>query len=60
MIATLSFLKIARISAFLLLTILFCGCSVFMAMKGKPDANLTMLDIGQERSIVIVKPGPAS
>mgnify|MGYP001569361286 CR=1 FL=1 len=36
----------------------FCsGCAVFMAMHGKKDANVGVLNIGQDRSIVLVNLG---
>ena len=40
-----------------LLLFCLCGCSVFMAMSGKPDADIGMLSIGQDRSIVIANLG---
>ena len=37
--------------------LLCTGCSVFMAMHGKRDANLSALNIGQDRAIVIANLG---
>ena len=43
-----------------LICIILSGCSVFMAMKGKKDANLGALNVGQDRSIVIANLGQPS
>lgn len=40
-----------------LAALLLNGCSVFMAMHGKQDANLSTLSIGQDRSIVLLNLG---
>lgn len=42
------------------LCMLLCGCSVFMAMHGKPDANLGIVNIGQDRSVIIANLGQPS
>jgi len=49
--------KLLALPAALLSVQLLTGCSVFMAMKGKQDANLSVLNIGQDRSIVIANLG---
>lgn len=33
------------------------GCSVMMAMSGKKDANISVLEIGQDRGIVVANLG---
>ena len=40
-----------------LLGIMNAGCSVFMAMSGKEDANISALHIGQDRAVVIANLG---
>ena len=43
---------------YLLLASLFlAGCSVGMAMSGKPDPNIGALDMGQSRDVVILNLG---
>ncbi len=41
----------------LVMALLLNGCSVGMALSGKPDANLSFLDIGKSRDIVILNLG---
>lgn len=44
-----------------LVALLFCGgCSMFMAMHGKRDANVGALSIGQDRAIVLANIGQPS
>ena len=40
-----------------LMFLFLTGCSVGMAMSGKPDPNLSVLEIGQSRDIVILNIG---
>ena len=40
-----------------LLFLSLTGCSVGMAMSGKPDPNISVLEIGQSRDIVILNLG---
>ena len=41
----------------MLMPVLLAGCSVGMAMSGKPDPNISALDIGQDRDVVILNFG---
>lgn len=41
----------------LLANLLLSGCSVGMAMTGKPDPNIGALDMGQSRDVVILNLG---
>lgn len=47
-----------------LIIVLLClqlpGCSVGMAMKGKPDPNVGVLAVGQDRGIVLLNLGQPS
>ena len=41
----------------MLMPVLLAGCSVGMAMSGKPDPNISALDVGQDRDVVILNFG---
>ncbi len=41
----------------LLVNLLLVGCSVGMAMSGKPDPNISALAVGQSRDVVILNLG---
>ena len=41
----------------LLVSLSLPGCSVGMAMSGKPDPNISVLEVGQSRDIVILNIG---
>lgn len=46
-----------QILSCLIFSCLLTGCSVGMAMSGKPDPNLGVLEIGQSRDIVLLNIG---
>ena len=51
-------MKKIKLLIVLFILIFFCnGCAVFMAMHGKKDANVGILNIGQDRSVVLVNLG---
>ena len=50
-------LNLAPVFHILLASLLLAGCSVGMAMSGKPDPNLSALDVGQSRDVVILNLG---
>jgi hypothetical protein len=43
-----------------LLVLMVQGCSVGMAMSGKPDPNIGVLSIGQDRGVVLLNLGQPS
>jgi hypothetical protein len=43
-----------------LLALMVQGCSVGMAMSGKPDPNIGVLSIGQDRGVVLLNLGQPS
>jgi hypothetical protein len=45
------------VGAVLLAAMCASGCSVGMAMKGKPDPNIGALNLGEDRSIVLLNLG---
>ena len=49
--------KLGKLFLGILLVVSLNGCSVFMAMHGKRDANISALQIGQDRAIVIANLG---
>jgi len=50
-------MRVKRLFFFLLLVVALSGCSIFMAMHGKRDPNLSVLRIGQDRAVVIANLG---
>lgn len=46
-----------RICLIFLMAFFLSGCSVMMALSGKKDANVSMLEVGQSRDIVIANLG---
>ena len=50
-------LNLAPVFHILLASLLLAGCSVGMAMSGKPDPNIGALDVGQSRDVVILNLG---
>ncbi len=46
-----------RTVATVALSLLLAGCAVGMAMKGKPDPNIGVLSVGQDRGIVLLNLG---
>lgn len=41
----------------LLMPVLLAGCSVGMAMSGKPDPNISAINVGHDRDVVILNFG---
>ena len=50
-------LNLAPVVHILLASLLLAGCSVGMAMSGKPDPNISALAVGQSRDIVVLNLG---
>ena len=46
-----------QILSCLIVSLFLTGCSVGMAMSGKPDPNLGVLEVGQSRDIVLLNIG---
>ncbi|MYC27058.1 MAG: hypothetical protein F4X63_03555 [Nitrospira sp. SB0662_bin_26] len=49
--------NLVPVSYILLASLFLAGCSVGMAMSGKPDPNIGALDVGQSRDVVILNLG---